>query len=64
MVAWDRLGVVKVVILYLNVISCVQVLYCLFSGYFIIEGQLLCEAHAKQSVQPPGNMRPAGVVYR
>ncbi|XP_052264877.1 PDZ and LIM domain protein Zasp-like isoform X2 [Dreissena polymorpha] len=33
-------------------------------GYFMIEGQLCCEVHARQTAQAPGdNMRYAGAVY-
>ncbi|XP_052781280.1 PDZ and LIM domain protein Zasp-like isoform X1 [Mya arenaria] len=34
-------------------------------GYFMIEGQLYCEIHARQTAQSPGeNMKYAGAVYR
>lgn len=34
-------------------------------GYFVVEGSLYCEIHAKQRIEAPGpNMRMADVVYR
>jgi len=50
---------------YTYIIYGVMVGLIVFTGYFIIDGQLLCEVHAKQNSAPPGeNMRSAGAVYR
>lgn len=35
-----------------------------FSGYFVVDGRLYCEVHAKQIAQPPGPNMKAVPVYR
>ena len=35
-----------------------------FSGYFVVDGRLFCEVHAKQIAQPPGPNMKAVPVYR
>ena len=35
------------------------------AGYFMIEGNLYCEVHARRAAEAPGeNMKYAGAVYR
>ena len=37
----------------------------LFTGYFMIEGKLYCEVHARRVAEAPGaDMKYAGAVYR
>ena len=39
--------------------------YIFASGYFVVDGCLFCEIHAKQRMEAPGpNMKLADVVYR
>lgn len=35
-----------------------------FKGYFVIEGKMYCETHARRHAQPPGPDMVAVPVYR